>query len=86
MFALAAPVLIVFIGMGIDYKTVLSDIATADTVAGNLTNYLDQGASNSGMGSGGTHFENLWRDVNPYMNAAGTGFSSSSTLPFIICR
>ena len=29
-------------------------------------------------------FENLWRDVNPYMNAAGNGFSSSSTWPFII--
>jgi hypothetical protein len=61
-----------------------ANFTTANTVAGNLANYLDQGTSNGGMGSGGTHFENLWKDVSPYMNAAGTGFSSSSTLPFII--
>ena len=61
-----------------------ANFTAANTVAGNLANYLDQGTSNSGMGSGGTHFENLWQDVSPYMKAAGTGFSSSSTLPFII--
>lgn len=58
-------------------------------VAYNLGTYLDagttvSGVTNGGMGSGGTHFENLWGDMNPNMNAAGTGFSSSSTLPFII--
>jgi hypothetical protein len=61
-----------------------ANFTAANTVAGNLAHYLDQGTSNGGMGSGGTHFENLWPDVSPYMNAAGTGFSSSSTLPFII--
>ena len=33
MFALAAPVLIVFIGVGIDYKTSLSDKSRMDTAA-----------------------------------------------------
>jgi hypothetical protein len=36
------------------------------------------------MGSGGTHFENLWKDISPHMQPAGTGISSESTQPFII--
>jgi Flp pilus assembly protein TadG len=54
------------------------------TAAGNLAYYLDQGTSNGGMGSGGTHFENLWSGLTPYLQTPGTGVSSTSTLPFII--
>jgi len=73
-----------FIENAIQAAPLSADFTAANSVAGNLAYYLDQGTANGGMGSGGTHFENLWPDVNPYMNAAGTGFSSSSTLPFII--
>ena len=58
--------------------------STLQTVAGNLANYLDQGTSNSGMGSGGTHFENLWSGISPLLNTPGTGATSTSTQPFII--
>ena len=57
---------------------------SVNSVAGNLANYLDQGTSNGGMGSGGTHFENLWSGLSPNLQTPGTGTSSSSTLPFII--
>jgi Flp pilus assembly protein TadG len=61
-----------------------SDFSTANTVAGNLANYLDAGTNNSGMGSGGTHFENLWSGLSSSLQTPGTGLSTSSTLPFII--
>jgi len=73
-----------FIVDAIQAAALSATFTAANSVAANLANYLDQGTSNSGMGSGGTHFENLWRDVSPYMQSAGTGYSSSSTLPFII--
>jgi Flp pilus assembly protein TadG len=73
-----------FIENTIQAAPLSANFTTANTVAGNLANYLDQGTSNSGMGSGGTHFENLWPNVSPYMQAAGTGLSSTSTMPFII--
>lgn len=62
----------------------LSSTGTVASVAGNLANYLDAGTSNDGMGSGGTHFENLWSGLNSYLQTPGTGLSSASTLPFII--
>ena len=73
-----------FIENAVQAAPLSADFTTANSVAGNLANYLDQGTANGGMGSGGTHFENLWPDVSPYMQTAGTGASSSSTLPFII--
>jgi Flp pilus assembly protein TadG len=59
------------------------------SVAGNLANYLDQGAwtgstINNGMGSGGTHFENLWTDVKPFLQPVGDGTSATSPQPFIL--
>jgi hypothetical protein len=73
-----------FIENAIQAAPLSSDFTAATSVAGNLAYYLDQGTANGGMGSGGTHFENLWPDVSPYMQPAGTGLSSSSTSPFII--
>ena len=60
-------------------------VGSVNYVAGNLANYLDDGgATNSAMGSGGTHFENLWSGLSSNFQTPGTGTSSSSTLPFII--
>jgi Flp pilus assembly protein TadG len=73
-----------FIVDAIQAAPLSADFTQANSVAGNLANYLDQGTSNGGMGSGGTHFENLSGDMRPYMQSAGTGMSSSSTSPFII--
>ncbi len=53
-----------------------ANFITANSVSANLANYLDQGRPMAA--------ENFWPDVSPYMQTAGTGFSSSSTLPFII--
>src|SRR5271163_4154372 len=68
-----------FIENAIQAAPLSADFTTANSVAGNLAYYLDQGTA-----SGGTHFETLWPDVSPYMQTAGTGASASSTLPFII--
>jgi Flp pilus assembly protein TadG len=58
--------------------------SAAATIAANLgNNYLDQGTTNSGMGSGGTHFENLWGDLSPYLKGAGDGSSAATPQAFI---
>jgi hypothetical protein len=58
--------------------------SAAATIAGALgNNYLDQGTTNSGMGSGGTHFENLWGDLSPYLKGVGDGSSAATPQPFI---
>jgi Flp pilus assembly protein TadG len=57
-----------------------------------LANYLDDGGIQfPKLGSGGTHFENLWADMTgtgvnstAYLQTPGTGLSSTSTLPVII--
>ena len=54
------------------------------TVANNLGSYLDGGTSNQGMGSGGTHYENLWKDLSPYLNAPGTGATAAAPQPIIV--
>jgi hypothetical protein len=35
------------------------------------------------MGSGGTHFENLWGDLSPYLKGAGDGSSAATPQAFI---
>jgi Flp pilus assembly protein TadG len=48
--------------------------------------YLDQGmayAPTRRMGSGGTHFENLLPDMQPFVRSAGNGLSSASPKPFL---
>jgi len=73
-----------FIDDAIQAAPLSSDFTTANAVAGNLANYIDNGTSNGGLGSGGTHFENLWKDMQPYLQTVGTGASSTSTQPFIV--
>jgi Flp pilus assembly protein TadG len=72
-----------FIVHAIQAAPLSANFTTANTVAGNFANYLDQGTTNGGMGSGGTHFENLWSDMQPYLQTVGTGASASSPQPFI---
>jgi hypothetical protein len=72
-----------FINDAIQAAPLSSNFTTADTVAGSLANYIDNGTSNGGMYSGGTHFDTLWNDLKPYFKTAGDGSSSTSTLPFI---
>ena len=73
----------------------LSSTGVVASVAGNLANYEDNGTTYNAsgttpgelMGSGGTHLENVWNDLHTTYNvfkSAGTGFNSSSTLPFMI--
>jgi hypothetical protein len=54
--------------------------------AGSLPDYIDAGPNNynTHIGSGGTHFENLWGDMSAYLQTPGTGLSTTSTLPVII--
>lgn len=61
-----------------------SNFSEANAVAVNLGSYLDNGGTNQGMGSGGTHFEKIAADFKPYMGVAGTGLSASSPQPFMI--
>lgn len=72
-----------FIVDAIQAAPLSSDFTAANAVGANFANYLDQGTANGGMGSGGTHFENLWKDMQPYLSTVGTGASATSPQPFI---
>ena len=60
-----------------------SNLANANTVAGNLAQYLDSGTYSSAWGSGGTHFENLYNDMAGYVSTIGNGSGAQSPQPFI---
>ena len=72
-----------FIVHAIQAAPLSSNFTAANTVGGNFANYLDQGTTNGGMGSGGTHFENLWTDLRPYLKGVGDGSGAASPQPFI---
>ena len=64
-----------------------STFTTVAAVGASLgDNYLDAGLSTSvsqSMGSGGTHFENLFSDMNQYVKSFGSGASAASPRPFL---
>lgn len=64
-----------------------SNFTTATTVAQQLGNvYMDNGLSNTTsrpMGSGGTHFENVFPEIYNYLQPFGTGANASAPKPFI---
>lgn len=65
-------------------STDLSGTAAVGNTLGDT--YLDQGlgyAPTKTMGSGGTHFETLMQDIEPYVKAFGNGSSASSPRPFL---
>jgi Flp pilus assembly protein TadG len=55
---------------------------TINYAAAQLATLLDTGA-NSNLGSGGTHFENAFPDMNNLITSVGTGGSSSNALPYV---
>src|SRR5580704_730145 len=65
------------------YSAMTSSLTGAiSTAAQNLASLLDTGA-NASLGSGGTHFENAFSSMNSLITTVGTGFSSTSPLPYI---
>jgi Flp pilus assembly protein TadG len=50
--------------------------------AAQLATLLDTG-QNSSLGSGGTHFENAFTDLNNIITSVGTGTSPTNTLPYV---
>lgn len=56
--------------------------STINYAAANLATQLDTG-SNSSLGSGGTHFENAFPEMNSLITSVGTGGSWNNTLPYI---
>jgi Flp pilus assembly protein TadG len=72
-----------FIADAIEAAPLSPNFTTANSVAANFANYLDQGSSNGGMGSGGTHFENLWTDIQPHLQTPGDGSGALTPKPFI---
>lgn len=64
-----------------------SSFGLAANVAQQLGNvYMDNGLSNSTsrpMGSGGTHFENVFPGISNYIQPFGTGANASAPKPFI---
>ncbi len=64
-----------------------SNLSTATTVANQLGDvYLDSGLSNpqtSAMGSGGTHFENVFPGLANYVKTVGNGSSAAQPKPFV---
>jgi hypothetical protein len=55
---------------------------TINYAAAQLATLLDTGV-NSNLGSGGTHFENAFPDMNNLITSVGTGGSSSNALPYV---
>ena len=76
-----------YINNAVQLAELNSDFTSATSVANNLANYIDNGAINSGMSAGGTHFENIWSGIHSYFQTPGKGtttltpsHSSSSSL------
>jgi len=71
------------------YKALTTDINASATLPGtinyaaaNLASQLDTGA-NASLGSGGTHFENAFPEMNTIIASVGDGSSVTSTLPYV---
>jgi Flp pilus assembly protein TadG len=56
--------------------------STINYAAANLASQLDTN-TNSGLGSGGTHFENAFSTMNTTIASVGDGSSWNSTLPYV---
>jgi Flp pilus assembly protein TadG len=56
--------------------------STINYAAANLASQLDTN-TNSGLGSGGTHFENAFSTMNSTITSVGDGSASNKTLPYV---
>jgi hypothetical protein len=56
--------------------------STINYAAANLASQLDTN-TNSGLGSGGTHFENAFSTMNSLITSVGNGSAWNNTLPYV---
>jgi Flp pilus assembly protein TadG len=64
------------------YQPITANLATVTTAAGSLTSLIDNGIG-SGLGSGGTHFENALPEMNGVITSVGNGSGAATPLPFV---
>ncbi len=64
------------------YQALTTNLSTVTAAAGNLTSLIDNG-NPSGLGSGGTHFENALPALNNVVTSVGDGSGPSSYKPFV---
>jgi hypothetical protein len=65
------------------YVSLTSNLSgSINTSAANLASLLDTD-TNSSLGSGGTHFENVLPSMNSLIKSVGTGTSPTNTLPYV---
>ena len=64
------------------YQPLTTNLATVTTAAAGLTGLIDNG-NPTGVGSGGTHFENALTSINSTITTIGDGSSPSSPQPFV---
>jgi Flp pilus assembly protein TadG len=64
------------------YQPISANLATVTTSAGTLTSLIDNGIG-SGLGSGGTHFENALPEMNGVITSIGNGSGAATPQPFV---
>lgn len=64
------------------YQPISANLATVTTAAGTLTSLIDNGIG-SGLGSGGTHFENALPELNSVITSVGNGSGAATPQPFV---
>ncbi|MGH6823912.1 MAG: TadE/TadG family type IV pilus assembly protein, partial [Methylocella sp.] len=64
------------------YQPLSANLATVTTAAGTLTTQIDNGLG-SGLGSGGTHFENALPELNTVITSVGNGSGAATPQPFV---
>ena len=64
------------------YQGLTANLATVTTAAAGLTGLIDNG-NPTGVGSGGTHFENALTSMNTTIATVGDGSSPSSPQPYV---
>jgi hypothetical protein len=64
------------------YQPLTANLATVTTAAGSLTSLIDNGIG-SGLGSGGTHFENALPEMNGVITSVGNGSGAATPQPFV---
>jgi Flp pilus assembly protein TadG len=71
-----------FIAQMQTYQALTTSLSTVSAAAGNLTSLIDNGTP-TGLGSGGTHFENVLPALNNVIASVGDGSGPSSYKPFV---
>ncbi len=64
------------------YQPLTTNLTTVTTAAAGLTGLIDNG-SPTGVGSGGTHFENALTSINSTITTVGNGSTAAAPQPFV---